>query len=119
MGDERLSDEESAREVSNPVPDDICSRSLRISPKYLCVSFSAVSCETPAKATTILSGLKNALRYFSTTSLLMKGRRSCGHNNGFPRVLSLYAATLTNSGNMSSGFAHISPISYSAVSSCC
>ena len=118
MSDGRLSDEESASEVFNPVPDS-CFRSLRISPKYFCVSFSAASCETPANATTILSGLKNVLRYFSTTCLLMKGRRSCGHNNGFPRVLSLYAATLTNSGNMSSGFAHISPISYSAVSSCC
>lgn len=87
--DEELSDEESVREVFNPVTDDSDSRSLPMSPKYFCVSFSAVSCETPAKATTILSGLKNALRYFSTTSLLMKGRRSCGHNNGFPRVLSL------------------------------
>ena len=116
--EDNVSEGESVNVLFRLVLESSGPSSRRISPKYFSVSLSAVSWETPAKATTILSGLKKAFRYFSTTSLLIYGRRSCGHNSGFPRVLSLYAATLTSSGNISSGFAHISPISYSAVSSC-
>lgn len=50
--------------------------------------------------------------------LLISPSLSLGHNNGFPSVLSLYAAICTSSGKISSGFDHISPISYAAVSSC-
>lgn len=63
-----------------------------ISPKYCSASFTEVEWSTPAKATTILSGLKNSLWYFPITSRLMNSNRSLGQSNGFPSVLFLYAA---------------------------
>ena len=113
------SDEVSDTETSAPDCERLAPCCLCISPKYLSVNLKASSCPTPAKATTILSGWKNVLRYLSTTFLLIYCRRSCGQRSGFPSVLSLYAAMLTSSGKIRSGFDHISRISYSAVSSCC
>ena len=45
---------ESKKEVDG---EDDFDRELRMSPKYRSASFKASSCGTPAKATTILSGL--------------------------------------------------------------
>lgn len=71
-------EDESVNEVFSPVPATLGPSSRRMSPKRFSVSFNAISCGTPAKATTILSGLKKVERYFSITSLLMYGSRSCG-----------------------------------------
>lgn len=111
--DEELADVSEAACVMRGVSD------FGMSPKYCSASRRASSCWTPAKATTILSGLKNVSLYDSMTLLLICESLSLGHNNGFPSVLSLNAAMCTNSGKISSGLDQISPISYAAVSSCC
>jgi hypothetical protein len=60
-----------------------------ISPKYFWVSLTASSCGYPANATTILSGLKKVVLYFSTVALSITDNLSRGHNKGLPSVLSL------------------------------
>ena len=106
-------------EVCDPICERLDPWELVISPKYRSVRASASECDTPANATTIFSGWKNVSLYLFTTLRSMYCKRSCGQSRGFPKVLSLYAAILTSSGRIRSGFDQISLISYSAVSSCC
>ncbi len=84
-----LEDGESVIEASEPTCESLGPSRFSISPKYLSARIMASSWPTPAKATTIRSGWKNACRYFSTTALLIWGNRSCGQSRGFPNVLSL------------------------------